>query len=339
MNEIEINLPHKLLERQAKNFKELEKLIKCKNNQNILLDFYNQFDQTKAERCEKCSKVVIWSHQKHIDTGEERLKVKEKRTCKNRFCACCCWDRQRKLSKLFFLALTKLLEFMKVRYLFVTFTVRNPYIADLKKEIILMQKAFGRMVQTKKWKKSILGYCRVLEITKPKARGQKGKIHPHFHVLLAVKTSYFSGGAKLYLTKNDYADIWQKSLRIDYNPVCDIRIIRPRNAKKGNVTEQESNSQNAINSSIAEMIKYPMKDTDLKRFTVDEFKSIDAQMKGIRAINFGGILKEMNKQVANLDKTELDDEDLKRWIEIQEIITKYLRDMQSYKVLDKRKTV
>ena len=333
------NLPQKLLERQAKNFKELEKLTKCKNNQNILLDFYNQFDQTKAERCEKCSKVVIWSHQKHLDTGEERLKVKEKRTCKNRFCACCCWDRQRKLSKLFFLALTKLLECMKVRYLFVTFTVRNPDISDLKQEITLMQQSFGRMIKTKKWQKSILGYCRVLEITKPKAISQKDKIHPHFHVLLAVKPSYFTSRYKeLYLTKNDYAGIWQKSLRVDYNPVCDIRIVRPRNAKKGNVTEQEANSQNAINSSIAEMIKYPMKDTDLKRFTVDEFKSIDAQMKGIRAINFGGILKEMNKQVANLDKTELDDEDLKRWIEIQEIITKYLREIQGYKVLDSRKT-
>lgn len=133
--------------------------------------------------------------------------------------------------------------------------------------------------------------------------------------------------------------MWQKSLRVDYNPVCDIRIVRPRNAKKGNVTEQEANSQNSINSSIAEMIKYPMKDTDLKRFTVDEFKSIDAQMKGIRAINFGGILKEMNKEVANLDNTELDDEDLKRWIEIQEIITKYLREIQGYKVLDKREMI
>ncbi len=332
-------VPQKLLDRQAQNFKELEKLTKCKNNQNILLDFYNQFDQNKAERCEKCSKVVIWSHQKHIETGEERLKVKEKRTCKNRFCACCCWDRQRKLSKLLHKALTKLLEFMKVRYLFVTFTVRNPDISNLRQETSLMHKAFGRMVQTKKWKKSILGYCRVLEITKPKKATQQGKIHPHFHVLLAVKPNYFNTKAKLYLKTEDYAGMWQKALRVDYNPVCDIRIVRPRNAKKGNVTEQEANSQNSINSSIAEMIKYPMKDTDLKRFTVDEFKSIDAQMKGIRAINFGGILKEMNKQVANLDKTELDDEDLKRWIEIQEIITKYLREIQGYKVLDKREMI
>lgn len=333
------NLPQKLLERQAQNFKELEKLTKCKNNQNILLDFYNQFDQTKAERCEKCSKVVIWSHQKHIDTGEERLKVKEKRTCKNRFCACCCWDRQRKLSKLFFKALTKLLELMKVRYLFVTFTIRNPDVEDLKQEITLMQQSFGRMVQTQKWKKSILGYCRVLEITKPKASSQKGKIHPHFHVLLAVKPSYFTSRYKeLYLTKNDYAGMWQKALRADYNPVCDVRIVHPRDAKKGNVTEKESNSQGSIAASIAEMIKYPMKDTDLKRFTLEEFKLIDEQMKGIRAINFGGILKDMNKQVKDLDKVKLDDEDLERWVEIQEIITKYLREMQGFKVLDSRKT-
>ena len=325
-------------ETQAQNWKELQKLTKCKNNQQILCNLYSQFDQKKAERCNKCSKVVVWSHQKHIETGEERLKIKQKSSCHVRFCACCCWDRQRKLSKIVHECLTLLLDEMKLRYIFVTFTIRNPAIADLKNSISEMQKAFGRMVKMHKWKKSILGYCRVLEITKPKRTDQKGKIHPHFHALLAVKPNYFNTRANLYLTKNDYAEMWQKALRVDYTPVCDVRIVRPRGATKGEVTEAEAVSSNAMVSAVAEMIKYPMKDTDLKKFTLDEFKTIEQQMKGIRAINFGGVLKAMKKKYADLDSVELDAEDVEFWGEVQELVTKYLLSMRCYKVIDGRKT-
>lgn len=338
MQEIKKNLTQKLLEKQAQNFKELQKLTKCKNNQNILVDLYTPFDQRKAERCEKCSKIVVWSHQKHIETGEERLKIKKKTSCHVRFCACCCWDRQRKLSKIAHEVLILLLDEMKLRYLFVTFTIKNPEIKDLRQSIDDMQNGFKRMVKMQKWKNSILGYCRVLEITKPKKATQKGKIHPHFHVLLAVKPSYFSGGAGLYLNTKDYASMWQKALRVDYMTVCDVRIVHPRGAKKGEVTEVESASSNAMVAAVAEMIKYPMKDTDLKKFTVDDFKIIDEQMKKVRAINFGGVLKAMKKKYADLDKVELEAEDLKFWIEVQEVVTKYLLKMRGYKVIDGRKT-
>ena len=115
--------------------------------------------------------------------------------------------------------------------------------------------------------KSILGYCRVLEITKPKKATQQGKIHPHFHALLAVKPSYFTSGYKsLYLTKNDYASMWQQALRADYTPVCDVRIVRPRGAVKGEVTEAEAVSSNAMVSAVAEMIKNADERYDLKVF-------------------------------------------------------------------------
>ena len=337
MREIKKNLTQKLLEKQAQNFKKLQKLTKCKNNQNILVDLYAPLDQKKAERCEKCSKIVVWSHQRHIETGKERLKIKKKSSCHVRFCACCCWDRQRKLSKIVHETLTMLLDEMKLRYLFVTFTVKNPEIKDLRQSINEMQAAFKRMSQSAKWEKSILGYCRVLEITKPKKATQQGKIHPHFHALLAVKPSYFKKSDK-YLNTKDYASMWQQALRADYTPVCDVRIVHPRGAKKGQVTEVESVSSNAMVAAVAEMIKYPMKDTDLKKFTVDDFKIIDEQMKKVRAINFGGVLKVMKKKYADLDKVELEAEDLKFWIEVQELITQYFKQRKGYSVIDSKKT-
>jgi hypothetical protein len=155
-------------------------------------------------------------------------------------------------------------------------------------------------------------------------------------VLLAVKPSYFKAGK--YLTTKDYASMWQQALRVDYKPVCDVRIVHPRGAKKGQVTEVESVSSNAMVAAVAEMIKYPMKDTDLNKFTVDDFRIIDEQMKKVRAINFGGVLKAMKKKYADLDKVELEAEDLKFWLEVQELIAQYFRKRRGYRFIDSRKT-
>ena len=35
----------------------------------------------------------------------------------------------------------------------------------------------------------------------------------------------------LYLKKDDYAQMWQKALKVDYVPVCDVRIIKPNKEK------------------------------------------------------------------------------------------------------------
>ena len=64
---------------------------------------------------------------------------------------------------------------------------------------------------------------------------------------------------------------------------------------------------------------------------------IDEQMKGIRAINFGGVLKAIKKKYADIDKAELDAEDLKFWLEVQELIAQYFKQRKGYSVIDSRK--
>lgn len=132
--------------------------------------------------------------------------------------------------------------------------------------------------------------------------------------------------------------MWQQALRVDYTPVCDVRIVHPRGAKKGQVTEAESLSSNAMVAAVAEMIKYPMKDIDLKKFTVDDFNIIDEQMKKVRAINFGGALKVMKKKYTDSDKVELEAEDLKFWLEVKELIIQYFKQRKGYSVIDSKKT-
>ena len=304
----------------------LIKLTEYKNNQSIIRYFYSKFDRNKFERVMSCAKVLILKKLEHTQTKEQKLEIDHFTTCQIRFCAVCVWRRQMKFAKLTYQMLEKIKQLMKVRYIFLTLTIKNPPFGDLKETIKHMQAAFKRMVKTAQWQRSILGYCRVFEITKPKCAKEQGNIHPHFHVLLAVKSSYFSGSDGKYLTKDDYADMWQKALRTDYTPICDVRIIKPK-TKDGKTVKD-------IPAAIAELIKYPMKDTDLKALSLEEFKSLDQQMRRVRAINYGGILKEANKQ--NIDEVELDESDLEQWREIETIIMEYHSKSRNYLVAYKK---
>ena len=51
-------------------------------------------------------------------------------------------------------------------------------------------------------------------------------IKTHFHLLFVVEPQYFVSTRNKYLTKNDFSKMWQKALRVDYEPVVDIRIVK-----------------------------------------------------------------------------------------------------------------
>ncbi len=53
--------------------------------------------------------------------------------------------------------------------------------------------------------------------------------HPHFHILLVVKGSYFS---KNYITKTEWREMWQQSLGLNYKPNIDIKVVNDNQNKK-----------------------------------------------------------------------------------------------------------
>jgi len=295
---------------------ELIKLTDAKNNQRILCDFYSQYSESKLRRSCSCVRIVEFIRYEHVENLQQKLKATTFLTCDLRFCAVCSWRRQIKFAKMIYEVLEKLQSKMKLRFLFLTLTVKNPELIDLKSTVQDMQKSFQRMIQTVRWKKSILGYCRVLEITRPKCDKQIGEVHPHFHVLLAVEPSYFNGRSGLYLKQDDFSEMWQKALRADYKPICDVRITKSKGDK------------NQTLASIAELIKYPMKDTDLSKFSVEEFQILEEHMRNVRLINFGGLMKEGNKQ--EIDSVELVEEDIEMWREIEKLLYEYSRDQKKY---------
>lgn len=315
---------------QAKNFNsdqkncieydltELLKATKTKNNQAILRSHYANFDLAKLERAENCHRVLVFGKYQHTETQQIKLKIDQFSSCCLRFCSCCTWRRAVKFSTITYKTITQARQQMKLRFLFLTLTIKNPPLEDLKDTVQHMQKAFAKMARWEKWKKSILGYCRVLEVTLPRKNAyQMGNIHPHFHVLLAVKPNYFNGKSKLYLSKNDYAEMWQKALGVDYTPVCDVRICKAKGDKQEDI------------AAIAELIKYPIKDTDLELMGWRKFKLLEEQMRGIRSINYGGILKDANKSIDD-ESLDIEAEDLEQWRLIERVIMQFHAGQKRY---------
>lgn len=46
-----------------------------------------------------------------------------------------------------------------------------------------------------------------------------GTYHPHFHILLAVPTNYFS---KNYIKQSEWTDMWQRAMKLDYTPIVHV---------------------------------------------------------------------------------------------------------------------
>lgn len=279
---------------------------KLLNNDYILKLRRCGFDDI-ANRVAECGDFLVFSLQEHLITSERRRRLKRANMCKDRFCAYCNWRRAINLSDELRKALERLKGERGVEVLFLTLTAKNGLIECLRATIKHMNEAFKRLTQTKRFKSSVLGYVKAIEILGSKTKN--GESHVHFHCLLVVPKSYFSG--KYYIKHAEWVEMWKKALRVDYEPVVDVRRVR---AKK-NWSEERSASR--------ETIKYSLKHTDLVNRTDEDFRNIILQTKGMRFISTGGLLRKM----INLQRVE--DAEIKQdldplWVEIAEEIYKWL---------------
>jgi plasmid rolling circle replication initiator protein Rep len=222
------------------------------------------------------------------------LKFKGAHFCRVRFCPVCQWRRSQMLLARFFQAFPRIkADYPTTRYVFLTLTVKNCPVGELRSTIQHMSKSWNRLVSRKAF--PAIGFVRSLEVTKETNAYDKttkklihqarpNYAHPHFHVLLALKPSYFSRG---YLSTSDWAALWQNALKADYTPVCDVRIVK---AKK---TDSDSDSEaiDGIKAAIVEVIKYTVKPSDMVQ-DGDFLIAMVEQLHNIRAVSLGGIFKE-----------------------------------------------
>jgi len=204
------------------------------------------------------------------------------------------------------------INFKNGKYLFITFTVKNPKITNLRLVLKCMSRAYAKMFQRKAFR-FVVGGIRSTEIT----RGKSGddEAHPHFHAIICLKTTYFK--KENYLSADDWGKHWGECLQseyekegLDYNekdypkgfPRVDIRVAKSADGK-----------QEITNKNIAEhgeqlinyVLKYSIKGSDLlKNGKADKwFFEFDKQVKGIRMIAPVGVVKTM---LGELERDQFD---------------------------------
>jgi len=283
-----------------KKFEELDEIdfLVKKINSFVVFEFYQYFaSKSKLQRLAECGTCLGFNVHKNINTDDYKKKLSNANFCRDRFCEMCNSRRAKKYAIENFKLLKYIQSKEKVRYIFATFTIKNPKVEELKYYVKLFNRAWQRMTQTKRWKNSILGYIKAIEI--PFQKTNKDYINLHAHCLLIVPTSYFKSSLNLYIKQNEFQEMWKNALRVDYSPSVDIRIIKPN---------KERGEDDEIASVVAETTKYPLKSIDLTGINWQKFKILVEQTKGLRFLSFGGIAKSFRKEL--FGNEEFDDSDL-----------------------------
>lgn len=189
----------------------------------------------------------------------------------------------------------------KTRFIFLTLTVRNCPITELRATIQDMNQAWKRLTLRKQF--PAIGFVKSTEVT----RGADSTAHPHFHCLLMVESSYFKGTN--YLSQEKWTNLWKESLRIDYTPVVNVKAVK-QNSKK--ITEKDAalNPRLAgIQGAICETFKYSVKPDDLISSDPDWLVELTSQLHKTRAIALGGLFKQYLSEEEPEDLIGESDED------------------------------
>nr|AAA26037.1 Rep protein [Bacillus subtilis subsp. natto] len=237
------------------------------------------------------------------ETRRRKLKLYQAQFCKVRLCPMCAWRRSLKIAYHNKLIVEEANRQYGCGWIFLTLTVRNVEGDGLKPMIADMMKGWNRLFAYKRVKVATLGYFRALEITK---NHEEDTYHPHFHVLLPVKKSYFTHN---YIKQSEWTSLWKRAMKLDYTPIVDIRRVKGR--AKIDAEQIESDVREAMmeQKAVLEISKYPVKDTDVVRgnkVTEDNLNTVfylDDALSRRRLIGYGGILKEIHKEL-NLGDAE-----------------------------------
>jgi plasmid rolling circle replication initiator protein Rep len=256
-----------------------------------------------SERISECSQWLNYALKASND-GELKLKLREARFCRVRHCLVCQWRRQQMWRARFFKALPDVqAKYPTGRWIFVTLTVKNCELADLRSTLTWMNAAWQRLIQRKIF--PALGFIKSVEVT----RRADGTAHPHFHCLMLVPAGYFSKG---YIPHDKWRELWQLCLKTDYLPIVNVKVVK---ATKPTLNDALDPSNAGMAQAVCETLKYATKPADL--FADPEWLGeLTKQMQKTRAISIGGCLKEffseddpedlINADIEEDEKTEDD---------------------------------
>jgi plasmid rolling circle replication initiator protein Rep len=237
----------------------------------------------RADRMENCASWLVFNLMRDPDDQELKHKLQKALFCRVRLCPTCQWRRSLAWKARFHEAWEPMFEeYPEARFLHVVLTVPNCSVGTLKETVTHMNRSWNRMIARKGW--PALGFLRSVEVTRNK---KTNTAHPHFHVLVMVRKSYFG---KNYWSKEEWRNQWAKALKVDSES-----IIHPF------VRAIPAGSKDEVMNAVKEVAKYAVKADDV----IDCFKTVkgtkwfltlDRQLLAIKSVTTGGAIKMfMNK--------------------------------------------
>lgn len=262
---------------------------------------------------------------------EDLVRLIDARFCKVPYCPMCQARRSLKWRSKFLNLLPEISnQYPSHKWVFLTLTVKNCDLADLRLRIQEMQKAFKRLSQLANY--PMVGAVKSLEVTRvwdwydatgnfigrhgttwwyrsedPDKKLWTAKptndVHPHFHILGLVPASYFTGRG--YITQSQWTEMWKQSARLEYDPIVHIQKVKNKKGKAPieNPNEVESDKSGMIKG-ICETLKYTVKESDLVgRFCNDDdvnslwLKTLTQELYKLRRVEYSGVLKQFGKEV------------------------------------------
>lgn len=280
----------------------------------------------KAHHVKECGEVL-----RFVADDEGRLKLAQTWFCHSRLCPMCNWRRAMKNSGQLRQILSEALkQEPKGRFLFLTLTAENAEGSVLKTRLREMGRAVAKLFQYKKPAKNLLGYVRSTEVT-VNDEGEVPTYHYHMHVLLFVKSTYFKDSEN-YINQVEWTKLWQRAMKLDYQPIVNVKAVHP-NAKR---------DKDTLLASAQETAKYQVKSKDI--LTNDQTRDLqvvddlEQGLAGTRQISYGGILKQIRKDLQledaeNGDLVNTDSDDEKIGEVVREVVAKWSAQRQNYFVM------
>lgn len=240
---------------------------------------YEDIDRKKSKRMKECANwLAFWRKE------DGSMKLHDARFCRVRLCPICQWRRSLKT----FAQMSQVLDVATAdgyQFIFLTLTVKNCKGVKLSDELTHLLLSFNRLMKYKDVQRAVKGFYRGCEVTHNTVTDE---YHPHLHVILAVRASYFRGSA--YISHDKWVQLWKRALQVKYDPVVDIR--RCYGGSK----------------SVSEACKYAVKPEDVLNLddwdmTVETLRTLDAALENRRFVGLGGIIKDIHKSL-HLDDPE-----------------------------------
>jgi plasmid rolling circle replication initiator protein Rep len=246
-----------------------------------------------GERMNLCSPILefAWVPEKE-DSGVLTLKLRQAHFCRVRHCPVCQWRRSLMWIARFLQAMPHVLdEYPKARFVFLTLTLKNVAVNELRVTCAQMSKAWDRLRKRREFE-VVLGWLRAVEVT----RAEDSSAHPHCHALMMVPGDYFHNPEK-YLTHAEWKQLWRESLRLDYDPWVRVEAVQPKRGRPAKAQEPLSGLLNAAR----ETLKYCVKPSDMIA-DPSWLLELTRQVHNLKFITTGGVLKGMLREDQETDE-------------------------------------